>query len=258
MQNIHATAVIGKDVQIGKGVVIGPYCVIEDGVTLEDEVWLGSHVVIRGITKLGMGTKIHAFATLGAPPQDLKYKGERTKLTIGKNNSIREYVNISVGTATGTGETKIGDNNLLMAYTHIAHDCEIGNGCIFANGIQLAGHVVVGNNVVFGGMSGGHQYCRFGDFAMVAAGSIVVQDAAPYCTVQGDHATTLGLNVTGLKRGGFTSEQRSAIKQMFKIFFKDQLTVEEAIQKISDTIPASAERDKFLEFVKSSKRGICR
>jgi UDP-N-acetylglucosamine acyltransferase len=168
---------------------------------------------------------------------------------VGARNQIREYVNISVGTVTGHQQTVIGDDNLIMAYTHIAHDCII---------VQIAGHVEIGNFVVFGGMSGGHQFCRFGDYAMIAAGSIVVQDVVPYAMVHGDHAAINGLNVVGLRRAGYTGAIMESIKAMNRILFKSNLTLEQAIQEIKTTVPDSEQKTAFVNFIAAGKRGLCR
>jgi UDP-N-acetylglucosamine acyltransferase len=256
--SIHPRALVYKGAKVGKGVMVGPNAIVGPLVTLHDNVQIGPGAVISGRTTIGEGTQVSPFATVGAPPQDLKYKGEDTEVRIGKNNRICEYVNISLGTVGGGGLTTIGDNNLIMAYTHVAHDCVIGNNCVFANGVHLAGHVVVGNNVVFGGISGAHQFCHFGERAMIAAGSIVVQDVPPYCLVQGDRARISGLNVVGLRRSNLPKEQLADIKNMFKILYNENLTLEDAIVRMKEEIPVSEARDGFINFVVTSHRGICR
>ena len=255
---IHPSAFISPGAALGSGVVVGPNAVIGKNVRLLDGVQIGAGVVIEGDTTIGDRTQVHSFATLGTAPQDLKYKGEQTKLVIGKDNSIREYVNISIGTQGGGGITRLGDRNLVMVYTHIAHDSQIGNDCIFANGVQIAGHVIVEDSVVFGGMSGGHQFCQFGKLAMVGAGSIVVKDVPPYCMVQGDRARVNGLNVVGLRRTGIRGAKMSSIKQMYKILFRDNNTMEDACDKIKELIPDSLEKKNFLNFLSQTERGICR
>lgn len=250
--DVAPTAELGVGVEIGAGAVIGPK------VKLGDRVRVATGAIIEGRTTIGAGSQIYPFATIGMPPQDLKYAGEDTHLIIGESNHIREYVNISLGTQGGGGCTEIGDNNLIMVYTHIAHDCKIGNYCIFANQVQLAGHITVQNNVVFGGMSGGHQFCNFGEYAMIAAGSIVVQDVTPYCMVQGDRAKVSGLNLVGLRRAGIREEKLSQIKNMFKILYKQNLTFDDATSKISRVIPDSPYKEAFLRFLEQSKRGVCR
>jgi UDP-N-acetylglucosamine acyltransferase len=256
--SIHKTAVISEGAEIGHGVSIGPYAVIGPKVRIADNVIIGSHVLIEGRTTIGEGTHIHPFATVGIPPQDLKYKGEDTSLIIGKRNQIREYVNISIGTEGGGGETVIGDENLIMSYTHIAHDCRIHNRCIIANAANIAGHVVVSDGAVLGGVVGVHQFCRIGELSMVAGGSMVAQDVPPFCMVHGDRATINGLNVVGLRRAPLDSERVSDIKTMFRMLYKENYTVAQAIEKIRAEIPESRERELFVTFLEKSTRGICR
>lgn len=255
---IHPEALVVKGAQLGEGVNIGPRAVIGPKVVLGDGVKVGVGAIVSGKTRVGRNTEISALATVGSDPQDLKYRGEDTELIIGEENRIREYVNISTGTVSGGGRTTIGDRNLIMVYSHIAHDCHIGNSCILANGVHLAGHVAVQDYVVFGGMSGGHQFCRFGERAMIAAGAIVVQDVPPYCLVQGDRARISGLNVVGLRRSDLPKQRISDIKNMFKILFNENLTVEDALTRIEAEIAASEQRSRFVEFLRSSERGICR
>ena len=254
---IHPTAIVGRGAELGHGVSIGPGCIVGPRVILEDGVELGPYVVVEGLTRIGKNTKVSSFATLGPPPQDLKYKGEETRLVIGENNHIKEYVNISRGTVSRY-ITEVGNDNLIMAYTHIAHDCKVGNNCIFANGVQLAGHVEVQDRVIFGGMSGGHQFCRFGKFAMIGAGAIVVQDVAPFCMVQGDRAHVNGLNVVGLRRAGVKGDDHLNIKKMYRLLFRNSLTFEDAIRDIEANIADSVWKETFVSFLKNSKRGICR
>lgn len=255
---IHPTALVAKSAQLGKGVFIGPGASIGPGVTLHDNVKVASYAIIDGITTLGKGTEVSPFATVGSTPQDKTFAGQRTELVIGENNKIREYVNISIGTEKGGGRTTIGNNNLIMCYTHIAHDCHIANNCTFANSVNLAGHVEVQDNVTFGGMSGAHQFCHFGKYGMIAAGSIVVQDAPPFCLVQGDHASIKGLNVVGLRRAGLSTDDLANIKRMVKLLLHNNLTLDEALNRIGEDVPDSVHKTIFLEFLKNSKRGICR
>lgn len=255
---IDPSALIYQGAELAAGVVIGPRAIIGPKVKLHKNVKVGAGAIVSGKTEIGEGTEIYPFATVGSDPQDLKYKGEDTELKIGKGNKIREYVNISTGTVNGGGLTQIGDENLIMVYSHIAHDCIIGDRCILANGVHLAGHVQVQNSVVFGGMSGGHQFTRFGERAMVAAGAIVVQDVPPFCLVQGDRARISGLNVVGLRRADLPKDRISDIKNMFRIVFNENLTLEDAISRIEADIPESLPRASFLAFLQKSERGICR
>ena len=255
---VHRTAIVSRGAELGQGVIIGPFALVGPKVVIKDGARIGSHVVLEGRTTIGARTEVHSFASLGTAPQDLKYKGQDTELIVGDDNKIREYVNISIGTDTGGGRTTLGNDNLIMAYTHIAHDSIVGNECIFANGVQLAGHVHVADRVVFGGMSGGHQFSSFGEYAMVGAGAIVVQDVPPYCMVQGDRASISGLNVVGLRRAAIKDERLDAIKNMFRLVFKSNLTLDDAIQAIEREVPPLKERDTFVGFLKVSRRGICR
>lgn len=253
---IHPSAVVSRGAELGKGVSIGPGAVIGAKVVLEDGVRIGAGAVLEGRTRVGQDTRIFSHASVGSCPQDLKYRGEDSELIVGKRNLIREYVNISLGTEGGGGRTVIGDDNLIMVYTHIGHDCVIGNHCIFANGVQLAGHVIVGNGVVFGGLSAAHQFSQFGDLVMVAAGAMVSQDVPPYCMVHGNHARINGLNVVGLRRAKI--KNLSAIKAMYRIVYNENFTLDDARAEIEASIESSEQRETFLEFLKRSERGICR
>jgi UDP-N-acetylglucosamine acyltransferase len=255
---IHPGAIVSSNAKIGKGVSIGPNAMIGPHVTLADGVIVGAGAIVDGKTSVGERTKIFPYATVGSLPQDLKYRGEDSELVIGTDNLIREYVNISLGTEGGGGLTRIGNHNLFMVYTHIAHDCIVGDHCIFANSVQIAGHVEVGDGVVFGGMSGAHQFSRFGSMAMIAAASVVVQDVPPFCMVQGDRAGINGLNLVGLRRKGISSEEMSQVKQMYRLVYQDNLTLSDAMAKIEEGIPDSIYRKLFLEFLSKSQRGICR
>lgn len=255
---IHPTAIISQGAEIGKGVELGPHVVIGPKVQLGDHVKIGANAIIEGKTRIGDGTKIYAMATIGTAPQDLKYMGEECELEIGKDNLIREYANISIGTSGGGGVTRIGHKNLVMAYTHIAHDVQIGSNCIFANGVQIAGHVKIADSVVFGGMSGGHQFCSFGRNAMIGAGAIVVQDVLPFTMVQGDRAKPIGLNVVGLRRAQIKGQQLKEIKSIYRIIYEENLTTQDAILKIEEEVSDSPYKDDFIHFLKYSERGICR
>jgi UDP-N-acetylglucosamine acyltransferase len=255
--HVHPTAHIAKGAEIGKGVVVGPHACIGPQVVLSDGVHIGANAIIEGKTFVGDDTKISSFATIGVKPQDLKYQGENTELIIGKRNDIREYANISIGTDTGIGKTEIGDDNLIMVYSHVAHDCIIGNHVILANSVQVAGHVEIGDHAVIGGMCGIHQFSRIGMLAMVGAASVVVQDVAPYCMVQGDRAVLVGLNGVGLRRQGIKDARLSQLRDIYNVVFKENLTVRDAIRKM-DELPDSPERSEMITFLEGSDRGICR
>lgn len=255
---IHPSAIVDPDAKIGVGVTIGPYSIIGPKVVLEDNVVVDSHVVIRGRSRIGARTRIYPFASIGTDPQDLKFMGEETELVCGEDNIIREYVNLSIGTEGGGGKTVIGNNNLFMVNCHVAHDCIIGNNCIFANGMSLAGHIEIGDRVVVGGHAGVHQFVKIGSFAMIAGGAILVQDAPPFCTFRGNHASPIGLNLTGLKRADKSKDRIKEIKQMYRLLYQSGLSLEKTIHNIQTEIPESSERVEFVEFLKSSERGISR
>ncbi len=261
---IHPTALVEKGAELGVGVRIGPYALIGAKVKLDDGVEISAHCVVNGRTQVGARTKVWPFASLGSSPQDLKYRGEDSQLIIGSDNMIREYVNISLGTEGGGGLTQLGSANLLMVYTHIAHDCIIADNCIFANGVSLGGHVAVASSAVFGGHCAVHQFVRIGTMAMLAGGAIVVQDVPPYCTVHGNHAAPHGLNVVGMRRAKLTNAEISALKSCYRLLYQANLSLAKASEQIAQTVPASAGRDEFLYFLmnpiaeEKKQRGICR
>jgi UDP-N-acetylglucosamine acyltransferase len=219
---------------------------------------VGPHAVIEGDTVIGQRNRIFQFASVGAIPQDLKYAGEATQLRIGDDNQIREFTTIHIGTAGGEGVTRIANKNLFMAYSHVAHDCVIGSGCVLANSAALAGHVEVGDHVILGGLSAVHQFTRLGQHAFIAGGAMVAMDVPPYCTAQGDRAELVGLNTVGLARHGYTDDQLSRIKDAYKILFRSKLGLNEAISKLQAEHGGHVEIDVLLDFVTSSKRGITR
>lgn len=254
---IHPTAVIAPNAKFSEGVEIGPYCIVGDNVKLGKNTKLASHVVIED-TEMGENCSVYPFATLGLPPQDVKYKGEKTKVKIGDNNILREYINIHRASVSGDGVTKIGDNNFLMAYVHIAHDCLIGNNVIMANATTLAGHVVVEDFVFIGGLVAVHQFARIGAHSMIGGFSAIPQDIPPYTTAAGERAKLYGLNTIGLKRRNFSDATISDLKKAYKILFRSKLTLKEAIEKVKHDLGASEEIKYFIEFIEKNKRGICR
>jgi UDP-N-acetylglucosamine acyltransferase len=258
MAKIHPTAIVESGAELDSSVVVGPYSVVGAQVKLAAGVVVGSHVVIGGRTTVGPRTEIKPFSSIGAQPQDLKYKGEPAELIIGADNSIREYVNMSIGTEGGGGVTKVGDRNLFMVHVHVAHDCQILSDCVFANGVSLAGHVLVGSRVTLGGHCAVHQFCRVGDLAMIAGGAMVTQDVPPYVTVHGDRAVPKGLNLIGLKRNGATSTDMEIIRDCYRLLYSENLTVDSAIEKMQSELGASALKDSFIQFVRTSERGVCR
>jgi UDP-N-acetylglucosamine acyltransferase len=255
---IHKTALVEKGAQLGARVKIGPFAIVDSSVVLEDDVEIGSHAVISGSTHIGKNSVVYPFATLGSKPQDLKYEGGNTKLRCGSRNSFREYCNISLGTEHGGGETVIGDDNLFMINTHIAHDCIIGNHCILANGVSLGGHVKIHDNVVLGGHSACHQFVLIAKYAMIAGGAMVSQDVPPFSLVHGNHAKVKGINLIGLIRSSFSKLKISEIKKSFKIVFRSQLSVEEAKIEIMRSIEDDGVKNEWNYFLEESARGICR
>lgn len=255
---VHPTAIVEQGAQLGKGVRVGPFCIVGPKVTLGDFVALESHISIQGRTSLGRRCAVHAFSTLGVTPQDLKFNGEDAELIIGAENSIRQYANISIGTEGGGGKTVIGRRNLIMSFVHIAHDCVIGNNCIFASRSSLAGHVHVDDHVIFGGHAAAHQFVRVGKHAMLGGASVLVQDVPPFITVQGDRAAPVGLNSIGLKRAGYSTAALKDIKAMYRLLYNENLTVDDCIARILEEVEPSKWREEFVDFVKNSERGICR
>ena len=255
---IHKSSIVSKKAEIGEDVFIGPYCIIGDGVSLGRGTKLISHVVIEGDAEIGEDSVIHQFATIGLPPQDFKYKGEKTAVKIGKNNIIREYASIHRASISGSGVTTVGDSNFIMAYVHIAHDCVIGTSNILANASTLAGHVMVEDFVFIGGLVAIHQNNRVGSYAMVGGCTGITQDIPPY-TMASDHRAKLyGLNVIGLKRRGFSDETINTLKKAYKILFRDKAPMSEALERIRTTLPQIPEILHLVEFIEANKRGICR
>lgn len=254
----HATAVIHADAKLHESVEVGPYAVIGPNVKIGAGSKVGPHAVIEGDTTIGERNRIFQFASVGAAPQDLKYAGEATKLVIGDDNTIREFTTLHIGTAGGGGVTIIGNKNLFMAYSHVAHDCHVGNGCILANSAALAGHVELGDHIILGGLSAVHQFTRIGNHAFVAGGAMVAMDVPPYCTAQGDRAELAGLNTVGLQRHGYTEDQIRRIKDAYRILFRSKLGLNEAVSQLRAEHGGHREIDELLEFVEGSKRGLTR
>ncbi|RUO55832.1 acyl-ACP--UDP-N-acetylglucosamine O-acyltransferase [Pseudidiomarina homiensis] len=253
---IHPTAIIDDKAVIGNNVEIGPYSIVGPDVVIGDDCWLGPHVVVKGPTVLGKGNKIYQFASVGEDCQDKKYHGEPTRLEIGDHNIIRECVTIHRGTIQDQSLTKIGSNNLLMAYVHVAHDCMVGDNVILANNTTLAGHVHVGDWAILGGFTGVHQFCHIGAHAFTAVNSVVVQDVPPYIMAQGHNAVPRTINSEGLKRRGFSKEAIIHIKRAFKTLYRKGLTVEEAVAEIETW--QAPELNELIQFVQNSSRGIIR
>jgi len=252
---IHSTAIIHSKAQIGTGCEIGPYCVIGEHVTLGDECKLHSHVVIDGHTTLGKENEIFPFASIGLKTQDLKWKGGVTRTEIGDGNTFREYVTIH--SATGDGEvTRVGLHNTILAYCHVAHNCALGSRIIMSNVATLAGHVTVEDHAVIGGLAAVHQFCRIGKMSMIGGCSKVVQDVPPFMMADGNPAETRTVNKTGMERNGVSEEAQSALRQAYKILFREGLTVSNGIAKVEKELPSLPEVLHLIQFVRASERGI--
>jgi UDP-N-acetylglucosamine acyltransferase len=255
---IHPTALVDAAARLGARVEIGPFAVVGPHVTLGEGTRIGAHCVIEGHTTFGRDNVVFQFASIGAAPQDKKYAGEPTRLEIGDRNTIREFVTINTGTVQDAGVTRIGDDNWIMAYVHIAHDCRIGHRCIFANSTQLAGHVVIDDWVILGGFTGVHQFCRIGAHAMTAIASVVVHDLPPYVMAQGDTASAHGLNTEGLKRRGFTPDAIAGLKRAYRTLYRSGLTLDAAKVALAEQVAACPEVAPLVEFLARSERGIVR
>lgn len=256
--NIHPSAIIEEGAIIGANVTIGPFCVIGPQVEIGERTVLNSHVVVNGITKIGCDNQIYQFASIGEVNQDLKYAGEPTRVEIGDNNRIRESVSIHRGTVQGGGLTKVGNDNLLMINSHIAHDCIIGNRCILANNATLAGHVEIDDFAIIGGMTAIHQYCIIGAHVMVGGCSGVAQDVPPYVIAQGNHATPFGINIEGLKRRGFSKESLHAIRNVYKLLYRSDRVLEEVKPEIEELAKQNTDIQAFVDFFARSTRGMIR
>lgn len=255
---IHPTAIVDRGAELESSVTVGPYSVIGAQVKIGAGTVVGPHVVIEGDTTLGAGNRIFQFASLGAVPQDLKYAGEPTRLVLGDQNQVREGATLHRGTAGGGGLTRIGSHNLLMASSHVAHDCQVGDGVILANCATLAGHVTIQDHVILGGLSAVHQFARIGRHAFISGGAMVAMDVPPYCTAQGDRAQLAGLNTVGLSRHGYSAEAIARIKGAYKILFRSKLGLREAIAKVKAEFGGHAEIDELVGFIEGSERGIAR
>lgn len=255
---IDPRAVVHPEARIGAGVEIGPFAVVGPGVTVGDGCRVGSHAVIEGATTLGPECRVSPMSALGGPPQDLKYRDEPTVLEIGSRNHVREFVTMNRGTVGGGGRTVVGDDNLFMAYAHVAHDCHVGSRTIFANGATLAGHVEVGDDATIGAFSGIHQFTRVARHAFIGGYSVVTQDALPWVLTVGNRAEGHGINLVGLKRRGVPAATVAAIKKCYMTLFRSKLGLEEAQRLVEAELGHVEEVRYFLEFVRSSKRGVCR
>lgn len=255
---IHPTAIIDPSATLGEGVSVGAYSIIGADVVIGDGCWIGPHVVISGPSIIGEENKFYQFSSIGEAPQDLKYAGETTGLIVGDRNVIREFVTFNRGTVGGIGETRIGSDNLFMAYSHVAHDCIVGNGIVLANAASLAGHVEVGDLAILGGFTSVHQFTQIGTQAFCGLGSVITQDIPPYTMVAGNRARSSGINKEGLKRKGYSAELIRALHKSFRLLLKSKQTRENALLELQPLIEQFPEVEIFIRFVTTSKRGIAR
>jgi UDP-N-acetylglucosamine acyltransferase len=255
---IHPTAIIASDAQLAEGVEVGPYSIIGADVKIGKNTIIGPHTVIDNYTHIGEGCNIFQFCSIGAPPQDLKFGGEKTRVIIGNFNTIREFVTINRATSADIGVTIIGDHNLLMAYCHVAHNCKLGNRIVMANAATLAGHIHIEDYAIISGLTGIHQFCRLGAHCMIGGVSAVVKDVPPYSIAQGNHAKLFGLNLIGLKRRDFSEKTIKALKDAYRIIFRSNLLLEAALKKAQDEVEDVPEVKHFIKFIKESERGVCR
>lgn len=255
---IHPTAIISPDAVIGEGSSIGPFSIIGRQVRIGSNTAISSHVVIEAGTEIGENCQISQYSCIGGVPQDLKFRGEVTKVVIGNFNNIREFVTINRATCEDIGVTMIGDHNLIMAYCHVAHNCLLKNNIVLANGTNLAGHVVIEDYAVVGGLTGVHQFTHIGAHSMIGGASAVNKDVPPYVTASGNHAKLYGLNMIGMKRRGFSDEVQQALKDSYRIIFRSSLLLSVAVDQVRKNVPDFAEVRHFLDFIQQSKRGVCR
>ena len=255
---IHSTAIINPKAEINSNVEIGPYSIIGEDVFIGSGTVIGPHVVVDPYVTIGADCNIFQYAAIGAPPQSLKFEGEKTYVKIGRGTIVREFVTIHRGTEFGGGITEVGEENLLMAYTHIAHDCKTGRKVVLSNNATLAGHITIGDNATIGGLVAIHQFVRIGDYAFIGGKSAVVKDIPPYVIASGDRAKLHGLNSVGLKRHNFSKETLSSLKKTYRIIFRIGLTMNEAMERVRAEVEQIPEVIGFIDFIKSSQRGITR
>lgn len=262
MSLIHPTAIIDPQAELADSVEVGPYAVIGPHVRIDAHTKIGAHVVIDGHTTIGKDNTFFHFSSIGGAPQDKKYKNEPTRLEIGDRNTVREFCTFNLGTVQDGGVTRVGNDNWIMAYVHLAHDCQVGNNTIFANNAQLAGHVQIGDWVILGGFTHIHQFCKVGAHAMTGMGTCLTQDVPPFVMLSGNPAAAHGVNVEGLKRRGFDSAQIQAIRAAYKILYKSGLTLEQAKQELErhqeQHAGSSAQLQLLRDFLQTTTRGIVR
>jgi len=266
MATIHPTAIVDPKAQLGEGVEIGAYSIVGPDVVIGERTWVGPHVVIEGHTTIGADNKFFQFSSIGAPPQDKKWNGEPTRLEVGDRNTIREFCTFNLGTVQDKGVTKLGNDNWISAYVHLAHDCVVGSNTIFSNNAQMAGHVEIGDWVIMSGYANVHQFCKIGAHAFVGMSTSLTQDVPPFVLLNGNPAQAHGINIEGLKRRGFTREQINALRTAYKTLYRSGLTLEEAKaalleqeQDVDKTAPGAAEHLRaFRTFLDTANRGIVR
>lgn len=256
--SVHPTAIVSAQAELGDAVSVGPYAVIGSGVVLGSRTTVGGHVHLEGPLTAGEGNRIFAHAVLGFEPQDLKYRGEKTRLVIGDRNVFREFSTVHRGTGTGRGETVIGDENYFMSCSHVAHDCAVGSRVVFANYAALAGHVDVGDHAVLGAFVGAHQFIRIGKHAFVGAYAQLRQDVLPFCKTDGSEAKTYGLNTVGLRRQGFSPERLAALKKAYRLLMKSKLNTSQALERIAAELAGQEDVAHLVSFIQASKRGFHR
>jgi len=253
---IHPTAIVDVRAQLGQGVTVGPYTIIDGRVVIGPDSHIGPHVVIRDFTTLGARCRVFQFAVLGEIPQDLKFKGEESQLVLGDDNTVREFATMHRGTAGGGGVTRIGRGNLFMAYTHVAHDCQIGDKVIMSNAATLGGHITVEDHAILGGLAAVHQFCRIGRHAFIGGCSAVHRDVPPYTMAVGNRAKLVGLNLVGLKRAGFVDANLQGLKRAYELLFLSELNLKEAMDRVRQEFSQSSEIQHLLQFLETSELGL--
>jgi UDP-N-acetylglucosamine acyltransferase len=254
---IHPTALVDPSAELGAGTVVGPYCVVAAGVTLGEKCWLQHHVTLCGPLTAGSGNKFYPYCSIGQQTQDLKYRGEPTYLQIGDDNTFREFVTINRSTSEN-GKTRVGSRGNFLAYSHIGHDCTVGDGVVFSNNGTLAGHVQVGDHAVIGGLTAIHQFCRIGRFAITGGCSKIVQDVPPFMIADGNPAEVRGINQVGLERAGFSAEKIKPIKEAFRIIYRGKVNTAQAVAMLREKLGESEEVLLIVQFIEASERGIIR
>ena len=256
--NIHPSAIIHERAQLGDNVTVGAFSIIGEHVAVGSNCVIGAHVVLDGWTEISERCEFYTGVVIGSPPQDLKYAGEETRVVIGRRNVFREYVTVNRGTAQGGGVTRMGDDCLMMAYAHVAHDGHVGNHVIMANCVAMSGHVTIEDYAIVGGLSGIHQFVRLGAHCIIGGCSGVSQDVPPYVVASGERAKVYGLNSVGLKRRNFSEESLKALEKAHRLLFRSKLNLSHAIERVRSDVPMCAEVQHLLEFIEQSERGICR